>query len=406
MESYQALLFAVGATLFAAWLARTYISERFRFPAVTLYVILGVLLGVSIFGVYSERALEVLDFVSTIGIGLIAFVIGSELDARTLRKLGTSIILIAIFESLAAFVLVTGAVYLMMPGRFSYALVLGSVASATAPAATVAVIRQYRAKGPLTSTVMGVVGIDDAVALIIFVFSSLFAENVLRGLPTNVFVLLLRPTLTIAESLVIGGAAGFASMYLLRKVRDPDGLLMASFAIVLMLLSSSRFLGLSELLTVMSFSVVLVNANPVVSHRIRSNLEKLSPIVLPLFFILAGAHLDVRLIGSIGLIGLVYTAARAAGKISGAYLGAVIGRAERTVRRYVGFSLIPQVGVAVALALAIRTRFDTPDFGAAGHELASIVINILLFTTLITETVGPFLTRATLSAAGEIEKGA
>jgi NhaP-type Na+/H+ or K+/H+ antiporter len=295
---------------------------------------------------------------------------------------------------------------MFFPGRWHYALILGAVASATAPAATVYVIRQYKAKGPLTSTIMGVVGFDDAAALIIFVFASLFAESILGGTAVRVVALIFRPLLTIAASVGVGVAMGLICYLLLRKVRDPDSLLMAVFAAILLQLGVADALRLSDLLTVMSFAVFLINTNLMLGHRAKSTMENLSPVLLPFFFILAGARLDVRLIVSIGLLGLIYTAARMAGKISGATLGALIGRAPKVVRKYIGFSLFPQVGVAVALALTVQNRFDVPRFGAQGKALADLVINILLFTTLITEVVGPLLTRATLTAAGETNKGA
>jgi Kef-type K+ transport system membrane component KefB len=268
------------------------------------------------------------------------------------------------------------------------------------------VIRQYKAKGPLTSTIMGVVGFDDAAALIIFVFASLFAESILGGTAVRVVALIFRPLLTITASVGVGVVMGLVCYFLLRKVRDPDSLLMALFAAILLQLGVADALRLSDLLTVMSFAVFLTNTNLMLGHRAKSTMENLSPVLLPFFFILAGARLNVRLIVSIGVLGLIYTAARMAGKISGATLGALIGRAPKVVRKYVGLSLFPQVGVAVALALTVQNRFDVPRFGAQGKALADLVINILLFTTLITEVVGPLLTRATLTAAGETNKGA
>jgi Kef-type K+ transport system membrane component KefB len=396
----------LGATLFAAFLLKILVSERLRFPAVTLYVALGVVLGISALRVFEEETLATLGFISRLGVGLIAFVIGSELDARTMRQLGRSIILIGILESLLAFVLVAAAVLLFFPGRWHYALVLGAVSSATAPAATVYVIRQFKARGPLTSTIMGVVGFDDAVALIIFVFASLFTESILGHSAIHVAAMIYQPLLTIAASIGVGVALGVVYYFLLRKIRDPDSLLMAAFSAILLLLGLAEVLGLSDLLTIMSFAVFLTNSNLMLGNRTKSVLENLSPVLLPFFFILAGARLNVRLIARIGLLGLAYTAARMAGKISGATLGAVLSRAPRVVRRYIGFSLFPQVGVAVALALTVQNRFAVPRFGAEGRALADVVINILLFTTLITEVVGPFLTRATLTAAGETSKGA
>jgi Kef-type K+ transport system membrane component KefB len=396
----------LGGTLFVAFLLKDLVSDRLRFPAVTLYVALGVVLGISALGIFREEALGTLGFVSRLGVGLIAFVIGSELDARTLKQLGRSIILIGTLEAFLAFVLVCAGVLLFFPGRWHYALILGAVASATAPAATVFVIRQYKAKGPLTSTVMGVVGFDDAAALIIFVFASLFTESILGGTAVRVTALIFRPLLTIAESVGVGVAMGLACYFLLRKVRDPDSLLMATFGAVMLQLGIADALNLSDLLTIMSFAVFLTNTNLMLGNRAKTALENLSPVLLPFFFILAGARLDVRLIARIGLLGLVYTAARMAGKISGATLGAVISRAPKVVRKYVGLSLFPQVGVAVALALTVQNRFAVPRFGKEGAALADLVINVLLFTTLITEVVGPLLTRATLTAAGETNKGA
>jgi len=153
----------------------------------------------------------------------------------------------------------------------------------------------------------------------------------------------------------------------------------------------------------MAFGVVLANSDKFTVHRARINLEGLSPVLLPLFFILAGARLNITLIGPLGLLGLLYTGARMTGKIGGAALGAWIGKAPALVRRWVGFSLVPQVGVAVALALAVHDKFGSGAFGKEGVLMADIVIDLLLFTTVFTEVVGPFLTRFALRRAGEIE---
>jgi len=250
-----------------------------------------------------------------------------------------------------------------------------------------------------------VVGFDDAAALIIFVFASLFTESILSGTALKVLSMIFNPLITIAASIGVGVALGAIYYFLLRRVRDPDTLLMAVFASILLLLGIADAFGLSDLLTIMSFAVFLTNTNLMLGNRTKAALENLAPILLPFFFILAGARLNVRLIPSIGLLGLVYFAARGTGKILGATLGAAISRAPKNVRKFIGFSLFPQVGVAVALALTVQTRFDVPRFGAEGKALSDLVINILLVTTLVTEVVGPLLTRATLTAAGETNKG-
>lgn len=419
------LLAAVGTILFVAFLLKYHISDRFKVPAVTVYVILGVLVGISFVRIFSMHQLEELGFVSKLALGTIAFIIGSELNRSVIASLGRSIISIAFFEALLAFAAVFLSIYLLTDWPVYYALILGSVASATAPAATVYVIQQYRARGPLTSTIMGVVGIDDAISLIIFVFASIIAGNMLQtelagdllwtlsrspalwpGLllkSGSPLMQILQPFFSVLLSLGIGVVAGVVYGLIMRRIRDNEIVLMAIIAFILILLGVSELAGVSELLTVMSFGAWLANTDKFITGRTRNNLESLSPLLLPLFFIFAGARLNIQLIGQIGLIGLLYTAARLAGKIGGASLGAVLGKAPKTVRRWIGFALVPQVGVAVALALAVNDRFGGGAYGTPGSDMAVLVINILLFTTVFTEIVGPVLTRIALKHAKEID---
>jgi Kef-type K+ transport system membrane component KefB len=392
----------IGLTLFAGFILKHHVSDRYKIPAVTIYIIMGVLLGISFLKIFNSEALIQLDFISKLALGIIAFIIGSELNKNVLFSLGRSIIFIAVFEALAAFLIVTLAVYTLTSLPFYYALILGSVASATAPAATVYVIQQYKAKGPLTSTIMGVVGIDDAVALVIYVFASIFASNIMKGTELSAGKLLLDPVVNISISLAIGVASGILYSLIMRKIRDNEVVLMAIFSFILIQLGLAELFKVSELLAIMMFGITIVNINGPLTHRTKNIIEGLSPIILPLFFIFAGAHLNIKLIGKIGILGLIYTIARMTGKISGAYLGAVLGRAQPLVRKFIGFSLIPQVGVAVALALSLGQKFGTAEYGAAGRELTSVVINVLLFTTIITEVIGPVLTKSSLTRAGEI----
>ena len=404
MEGTVHLFILVGGTLLLAFFAKRDVSDRFQFPAVTLYVGLGIVLGISVAGLYTEELLQKVSFLSDIGIGFIAFVIGVELDRRTLSKLGKAIFFIALSEGLLAFVLVTGATYFLVPDRPYIAIVLGAVSAATAPAATVFVIRQFKARGPLSSTIMGIVGIDDAMALIIFVFASLTAESMILGSDISIVMAILRPIGTVAASIGIGAAGGTAAYFLLRRVRNPENLMMAIVSFVLLLLGITEWLGLSDLLGIMSFSVFLANTDLMLSHRLRTQIDSITPLLLPLFFIFAGAHLNIALIPQVGLLGIVYTVARIAGKNAGVALGGFLGKAPPVARKYAGLSLIPQVGVALALALTVQSRFTAPRFGVAGAELAEIVINVLLVTTIFTEVVGPLLTRATLRAAGETQE--
>jgi len=377
------------------------IVEKVHIPAVTGYVIIGVLAGVSLLRFYNNETLNNFAIISDFALSIIAFSIGIELNKRTISKLGKSIIIIAFFESSFTFIIVFITFYLIEPGMLYRALIFGAVASATAPAATVYVIQQYKAKGPLTSTILAVVGIDDAIALIIYVFASLFAETMLLGRHISIIKLIFTPLIKISLSILLGSVIGICYYLLFKKVRFQDDLTIGIAASILLVMGIAEQFGLSELLAVMTFGSVLVNSDPMLSNRSHKAIENFSPIFLPLFFMFAGGHLNIFLIGKIGLLGLIYTITRFIGKISGATLGAIISKAPKIVKKYIGFSLLPQVGVALALSLAVQKQFGRGDFGVQGVEMSHIIINILLFTTIITEIVGPILTKFSLTKANE-----
>ncbi|RKX96480.1 MAG: sodium:proton exchanger [Spirochaetes bacterium] len=394
-------LLYLGISLAIAYVIKR-IVDKLHIPSVTGYVIIGIIIGKSIIGFLNSRVITEFSVVSDLALAIIAFSIGVELNKTTLSKLGSSIVVIAFGEGFAAFLFVSAVFYALEPDKLYRALIFGSIASATAPAATVYVIQQYKAKGPLTSTILGVVGIDDAISLTIYVFASLFAQSILLKTHLSVVKIIITPIYKIALSVIIGAVLGFAYIVLFKKVRFHDDLLLGIGATILIGMGLSDFLKLSELLTVMTLGSVLVNSDQMLANRSKKAIETFSPIILPLFFMYAGARLDVTLITKIGILGLIYTIARFSGKVAGASLGAIISKAPSVVKKYIGFSLLPQVGVAVALSLAVQKQFGTGAFGKEGVELANIAINILLFTTVITETIGPFLTKTTLTKAQEI----
>ncbi len=394
------LLIILAMTALAAYFTKRFMG-RIGIPTVTGYVLVGVLLGISLLHILGEESLEKLSLANDLALGLIGFTIGSELRRDVFKKLGRSIILIALCESLVAFLFVTTALLILAPSKVYQALILGAVASATAPAATVHVIQQYKAKGPLTSTILAVVGIDDAIALMIFVFASVIAKGFLIHAHITVMAILVKPIIEITTSLLMGSVSGILFVWLFRRVRFPDDLSLGSIAFILFNLGLAERFHLSGLLAVMAFGSVSVNLNPMLANRSGKTLENFAPILFAYFFIFGGAHLDFSLLPKVGLVGLLYLLARASGKISGASLGAWLGKAPATVRKYIGFSLIPQVGVAIALAIMVKKQFGNGAFGERGDQLATLVINVLLFTTIITEIVGPLLTKMAITRAGE-----
>ncbi len=395
------LFIYIGVMLLAALLVKV-LTRRLKIPEVTGDVVLGILLGGSVLNLLTADHLNRLGPISTVALGIIAFMIGIELKLDVLRRLGRSIFFIVVCESLGAFTVVLISQMLFFPGKTNQALLLGAVAAATAPAATVAVIRQYKSKGALTSTILAVVGIDDAVALIIYVFASSAVKASLGGIHTAVVMIILHAALSVLISAAIGGGMALLFVYLIGKRRENDLVGLGLAAFILALLGLSEALGVSELLSIMVFGTLVTNLSPILSKKAETVIDFFAPVFVAAFFVLGGAHLDIRLIGEIGLIGLVYFLARAAGKIGGGSLGAVVGGAPKNIRKFVGFALLPQVGVALALALSIEKTFNIPKYGEAGHNMAVLIINVLLFTTIITEILGPFMTRAVLRKAGDI----
>jgi len=397
----MSILLYLGISLVIVYAVK-WLVEKVNMPTVTGYVIVGVLTGTSLLQLFGQDILNQFSVISDLALGIIAFSIGVELKKENLAKLGVSILVIALFESVFAFGLVFFVTYLLNPSSLHLALLLGAVASATAPAATVYVIKQYRAKGPLTSTILGVVGIDDAFALTIYVFASLYAEAFLRHSAFSLGTIIFEPLFRVGLSLVIGAFVGVGYALIFKKVRFSDDLSIGIAASILVVMGICELLELSELLSVMTLGVVLVNADPMLANRSHRAVESFSPVILPLFFMFAGAHLNIFLIGNVGLLGVIYTVARFSGKVGGATLGAIISRADKKVRKYIGFSLLPQVGIALALSLAIQKQFGRGQFGVAGIEIANTIINVLLFTTIITEIAGPLLTRYSLDRAQEL----
>ena len=385
-------LVILAITLLMAYFVKQ-VSGKVGLPIVTGYVLTGVVLGISLLNILHVHALQDLDLVNDLALGLIAFTIGSELRRSVFRELGRSILVIAIFEGTVAFALVTGVMLLIDADKLYQALILGAVASATAPAATVYVIQQYKAKGPLATTILAVVGIDDAIALTIFVFASAIVQSILGSTHISAGILFFHACLDIALSLLLGVFTGLIFVRLF-----------GTGAFILLNLGVAGHLHLSGMLSVMTFAAVVSNLNIMLNNRSARILEGFAPVLYACFFIFGGAHLDFALLPKIGWIGLAYLLSRAAGKIGGAGLGAWIGKAPKTIRKYIGFSLLPQVGVAIALAIMVRKEFGQPLYGDAGSELAALVINVLLFTTIITEIIGPFLTKWVLGKAGEIGK--
>jgi len=378
------------------------LAKQLKIPMVTGWVIMGVIFGGSILGVFREDILQKVEIISDLALGIIAFSIGGELTVSNLKRLGKSIAVIVICESTGAFLFVSIITFLISRQLYT-ALILGAVASATAPAATVMVINEVKAKGDLTTIIISVVAIDDAMALIIYAFASSFAKIFISsGATITLGAVFINPIKEILGALFIGFIIGLLISLLGRWMRSRSDFFTLMVGAILLSLGLSSHFHLSALLTNMALGMTVANFAPRSSRSISNTWQIVTPFLYIAFFCLAGAHLNIKLLPQIGLIGLAYTGARMAGKICGASLGAKLSHAPQVVQKYIGFSLFSQVGVALALAIVVGRDFG--GYGTAGKYLAVMVINILLFTTVITETVGPYLTRRALIRSGEVRE--
>ncbi|MBR1983114.1 MAG: cation:proton antiporter [Clostridia bacterium] len=407
------ILLSLSIALFVG-LMLSRLAKICKLPAVTAYLVTGILigpfclgaLGVSGLGFTSFSELESFSIISDVALGFIAFSIGNEFRLSQLKKIGKQATVIGIFQAVVATLLVDLALiglHLLIPEKFPLpaAIILGAVASATAPAATLMVVRQYKAKGPVTDTLLPVVAIDDAVGLVLFAISFGVAGAILNG-QIDIISVLVEPILEVILSLGLGAIMGLLITYFERFFHSRSKRLSMSVAFVLLTVAISMIkfnigevdFAFSSLLTCMMLGTVFCNTCDF-SEELMDRLDRWTAPIFILFFVLSGAELDLSIFSDvlIILIGIIYIVFRSIGKYFGAGLSAKFTNAPKTVRKYLGFTLLPQAGVALGMAIKAQA------LGGVGV----IVANITLFSVLIYELVGPFITKVALSKAGEID---
>lgn len=390
--------FAVVTGLYAGKLAR-----KTGLPSLIGFMIAGAILGVSIFKVFDEQILRHLSFIPDIALGFVAFSIGSELNLKVLKRLGKSITTILLCETLLAFLLVTGAVLLVTGGDWPFALIFGAMAPATAPAGTVAVIQEYKAKGNLTQALYAVVGFDDGIAVLIFGFASASSKALLAsetGGSTNLLATAGKPALEILLSIAVGLLLGFIYSKLISLIRSHDNIPALTFGFVCLAVGLAITYGFSPILTPMAMGFVLSNTSRSMTSSVATRLRPLMPLIFILFFFIAGAHLKIGALPSLGLVGLVYILARSAGKIFGSRLGATIGKASPSIKKYLGIGLLSQAGVAIGLSIVVAQQFS--HLGEHGAEIGAAVLTTVTATCVVFEIIGPIMAKIALKKAGDI----
>ncbi|MBN1621601.1 MAG: cation:proton antiporter [Endomicrobiales bacterium] len=391
-------LFLVGLSIIMGF-AGGKLFKKLKFPSVVGYLIMGIILGPSLLNILELPVVENMDIISDFALGIVAFSIGTSLRIAVMRNLGAGVFTIILGESFGAFILVAAAVYLLTKKMY-LALVFGALAPASAPAGTWVVLQEYRAKGPLTNTILAVVGLDDGLAIFIYAFAAAIAKVLIVGGHTLSFKqMILTPVAGILSAILMGGVIGLILISLLRKLQDKKDYFILSLGAIVLCTGLSKMFDLSLILSNMILGMVMANTYLITSKRASEVIENITPPVYVMFFVLAGAHLQIKLLLGMGVLGIVYIIGRTLGLISGAFIGASIAKADENIRKYLGFAILSQAGVAIGLALLISKEFG--PLGEAGKQVALLAINTIAATTIFFEVVGPFTTKYAITKAGE-----
>ncbi|NCC51836.1 MAG: hypothetical protein EOM20_11540 [Spartobacteria bacterium] len=398
------VIFGVGVLLIIGYFVGK-LAERVKLPAITGYIVAGLMLGDSVTGIIHTEMTDSLRTVTEVALGIIAITIGSEFSIRKIRRLGKGIIIITLTQLFFTFFAVSGA--LLLCGKtLPYALLLGAIASATAPAATVVIIQSLRARGDFVDTLYGVVALDDAGCVILFAVVLAWVGSVtgqVAGHAESMLMPLLHAFSEIGLSLLIGLIEGAALHLLTRNNRRTNELLIIVLGGIFVFTAIAISLRLSPLLANMMAGAVIINVSRR-SHRVLQVVAPLTPPLYAAFFAIAGTELKLSIIASIPvlLIGAVYVLSRAAGKYGGVWMGAYLAKAPSKVRNYLGLSMLPQAGVAIGLVLMLQA---SPLAAHAPPEVKDMFLelaNIVLFAVMVNELTGPPLSRFAIVRGADV----
>jgi len=387
-------LLAVGLLLFFSYFAGQAVA-RVKLPLVTGYLLLGLAFGVSALRLIPIELNLNLGWLIEFALVFIAFHIGSQLRIETFRRMGRSLVLIIVFETLGAFIFLFLGMLLVHRGVV-LSLLIAAIGCATAPAVTVLVLNEYRASGPLTQVLLACVGVDDALGLTAYSVATAVAHGSLSGIHSSPIILALKTFLGVTCSLALGLGAGVVLDAVVRRTRHPADMLIAAcgtLALAAGLMETPiRGIRFSGLLTAMVVGFYIGNFSPR-RDAIGRALDNFSMPFYVLYFSLAGARLNFKLLMSLGSVAGVYLIARFLGKTVGAWSGATISRAPDVIKKYAGFGLFSQAGIAIGLALHAAGEFP---------QMSDFIVSIALGTTIVTEILGPLMTKFAIARADEM----
>ena len=411
------VLFEIAVALFAG-LLMSRPAKKLGLPAVTGYLIAGLLigpfvlgqLGIEGLGFTTSEHVEALGVISDVALGFIAFAIGNEFRVSQLKQIGKQATVIAIFQAIVATVFVDAALiglHFLMPDKLSIAtaITLGAIATATAPAATLMVVNQYKAKGKLTDILLPIVALDDAVGLIVFAVSFGIAKALSSGASLSIFTVAINPLIEIIGSLLLGALIGVIFNFSEKFFFSRSKRMCISITYVFLAVAISKLhfaipgteleIGFSPLLVCMMLGTVFCNLCEF-SEELMAKVDRWTAPLFVLFFVISGAELDLSVFTdwAVIVIGVVYIIFRSAGKISGATVSAKFMKCDPSIQKYLGITLLPQAGVALGMSVTVAA-----ELGADG----AIIRNIVLFAVLVYELFGPLMTKIALTKAGDIK---
>jgi Kef-type K+ transport system membrane component KefB/predicted transcriptional regulator len=394
------IILLIGIAIFAGTVGAR-IIQKLHIPQIVAYVVIGIILG-PLLDIISHDMVQDLRPLSLFALGVIGFMIGGELRSDVFKKYGRQFFIILFSQGVGAFVLVAIIISIAMrllrfdmSTSVAMGLVLGAIASATAPAATVNVLWEYKTRGPLTAAILAIVALDDALALLLYRGAATAADAIMGTGHGSILATGMVLLGEIVGAILLGFVAGVVLYYILKFVKAEDKILAFSIASLLLVVGISIKADIGPILPAMTFGVTIANLAPRQSRGIFGLVEKFSPPIYISFFVLAGAHMEFGKITSwMVVIILVYVLCRAAGKIVGAWFGGKWSKAPAVVRKYMGICLLPQAGVAIGLAILASQQFDS--------ELGHTIVIVVMTGTFLMEIIGPMLVKVGVKRAGEV----
>ena len=395
------LVLAIGVMTMVGLLGGL-LAHRFKFPMVTGYIIVGILFSPSVFNVITQATIDSLEVFTSIALGIIAYSIGSSLRFDLIRKLERSIAWITPLQSLGAWFLTTLVIALLIPlvlniaeatfwsTYFPIAFILGAISSATAPAVVMAIVHEYRAKGPFTTTLLSVVGLDDAIAIISFTIATGIVKPLIAVASSFSGYEMLVPFLGIIESIAIGVLLSLVLIYTAKLVKSRSMLLVIVLGIIMLCVGISNLLEISSILANMVIGLTVANMSK--REELSLVIDDIEDFIFAMFFVLAGLHFNLGAMRSAGILALLIAVSRFSGKYVGTAVGARLAGSPNIVRKYLGLALLPKAGVSIGLALLAQNIFPT---------IGALIFNTVLASTIINEMIAPPLARYAIFKSGE-----